>query len=115
MTGSDAWKVMAMRFKNSKRFVQERDELACRDAPPATTAHRRRAEASMQGYMRTHPAPICDVSPPETHRRVTKSSSANCAASKLLPMPSPRNAKEPSLMFLARRKLSLSLSRTRAF
>jgi hypothetical protein len=115
MTGSDAWKVMGMRYKKSARFVQKRNDLARRDAPPATTAYHRRAESSMQGYMRAHPVPICDVSPPETHRRVTKSSSANRAASKLLPMPSRKNAKDPSPMLFARLRLSLSLSRARAF
>ena len=117
LTGDLAWKVMGRRWKTAK-FVQAHNELAARrGAQLATINPPPRPQCSiraLQDAFRTPPAPpaphtCCNDPPRDAHHRVTMLSDSPLpprrgTASKLLPLPSPKNAEVPYPVLLARQR-----------
>jgi len=120
MTGGPAWKVMGRRWRTAK-FVQAHNVLAARrGAQLATITPPHRPQCSiraLQDALRTPPASpapraSCNNPPRDAHHRVTmRSDPPRCprrgAASKLLPLPSPKNAEGPCPVLYARQRKEL--------
>ena len=106
-TMPEAWTVMSRRWKTAK-FVQAHNELAARRGAPLATINPpliRSTASALQEYRRTQLAPpapcACCSAPPRDaalHATVRSDSPQllrHGAATKLLPFPSPTNAKRP--------------------